>query len=152
MDDQCVFIRGFRANRIFSRIKVIDIESGRDVPQHSPSYRRRTRVLGNDKHGPGSSSSLDTIRPPGRSPYWRDGLHNSVANDSHVWGSSSSLDTIRPINYENPQLLPYPSSTALQSNGSVYSASFMTSPSYSSLIEVPGDVVEVCLSGHGCLL
>ena len=37
-----------------------------------------------------------------------------------------------PINHESPQLVPYPSSTALQSNGSIYNASFMTSPSDTS--------------------
>jgi len=139
--------------------KVIDIGSGKDVPQRSPyrprnnGVRNASSFLGNDEHG-GSSSSLDTIRPPERSPYWRDGLHNSASNDSHVWGSSSSLNTIRPINHENPQLLPYPSSTTLQSNGSVYNASFMTSPSYGSLVdsEVLNDIAGVCLSRHDCLL
>ena len=124
--DQCVFIRGFRAKRALFGIRVIGIGSGRDVPQRSRPMRVRRQpsaarnnglrnasessFLGNDDHG-GSSSSLDTIGPPERSPYWRDGLHNSASNDSHVWGSSSSLNTIRPINHENPQLLPYPSST-----------------------------------------
>lgn len=93
-------------------------------PQRSP-YRHPTQrndglrnescttinILSDDSLIWGSSSSLDTIRPPERPPYWRDGLHNSASNHSHVWGSSSSLNTIRPINHENPQLLPYPSST-----------------------------------------
>ena len=88
-----------------------------------------------------------------------DGLRNvSSTNDS----LSSSLDMIRPsVSHENPQRspyqpptlplqrnydlrnvssttivyhgnLPYPSSTTLQSNGSVYNASFMTSPSCDS--------------------
>jgi hypothetical protein len=48
-----------------------------------------------------------------------------------------------PINHENPQLLPYPSSTALQSNGDLCNASFMTSPSDNSFIEVPNDIAEV---------
>jgi hypothetical protein len=57
----------------------------------------------------------------------------SVLGDSHIGGSSSSLNTIGPsINHENPQLRPYPSSTALQSNGHLSNASFMTSPSYDS--------------------
>ena len=56
-------------------------------------------------------------------------------------GSSSSLNTIGPLSSdENPQLRSYPSSTALQSNGSLRNASFMTSPSYDSLIEVPNDI------------
>jgi ankyrin repeat protein len=85
----------------------------------------------------GSSSSLDTIE---RSPDWRDRLNNSSSFDSRIqgWGLSSNLDTIRPptsINHENPQLLPYPSSTTIQSNGDIYNMSFMTSPSETSLFE-----------------
>ena len=45
-----------------------------------------------------------------------------------------------PINREIPQLLPYPSSTTLQSNGDTYSVSFMTSPSVDSLMEIPNDI------------
>jgi hypothetical protein len=48
------------------------------------------------------------------------------------------LDTIGPpINRENSQLYPYPSSTALQSNGDLCNASFMTSPSDSSVAVTP---------------
>ena len=64
-----------------------------------------------------------------------------LGDGSHFGGSSSSLDTIVPINHENLQLLLYPSSTTLQSNGSIYNASFMTSPSYD--IEVLNDIAEV---------
>lgn len=57
-------------------------------------------------------------------------------DDPHIGGSSSSLDTIGPpINRENPHLRPYPSSTNLQSNGSLRNASFMTSPDYDSATE-----------------
>ena len=119
-EDQCVFIRGFRAERAPFGIRVIDIESGRDVPQ-----RRRTQR----NNGLRSTSS-------------------SLGNDSRG-GSSSSLDTIRPI---DPQLLQYPSSTTLQSNGSVYNESYMTSPSYDSLVEVPDDIAEVRFPGDDFLL
>ncbi|KAI0270904.1 hypothetical protein BGY98DRAFT_1100574 [Russula aff. rugulosa BPL654] len=108
MADQCVFIRGFRAkrSRLFG-IRVIEVGSSRN-------YGLRNAA---------SSSSL---------------------GDSHIGGSSSSLDTIRPpINRENSQLLPYPSSITLQSNGSIYNASFMTSPSFDSLIEVSNDIEEI---------
>ena len=57
-----------------------------------------------------------------------------------------------PINHKNPQPLPYPSSTALQSNGYLSNASFMTSPSYSSFTEVPNDIAEVYPPGHDHLL
>ena len=58
-----------------------------------------------------------------------------------------------PINHENLQLRQYPSSTALQSNGSVYNASFVTSPSYDdspvySPIEVPNVAFAFDLSYH----
>ena len=56
------------------------------------------------------------------------------------------------IDHENPQLRPYPSFTTLQSNGCVYNASFMTSPSYDSLIEVRSYIAEVCLPEHDCPL
>ena len=50
------------------------------------------------------------------------------------------------INHKNPQIRPYPSSTALQSNGSVRNASFMTSPSsHDSSVEVRNYIVKVCL-------
>ena len=52
------------------------------------------------------------------------------------------------IDHENPQLRPYPSSTALQSNGSVYNGSLMTSPSYDSVIEVRSYIAQVCLPEH----
>jgi hypothetical protein len=110
---------------------------------------------------------VDTITPPiknegpQRSPYRHpalqrnDGSGNAsittiLGDDSLIGGSSSSLDTIRrrpSINLENPQLLPYPSSTDLQSNGSIYNASFMTSPSDDSFFEVPDYIAEVCLPG-----
>ena len=114
-------------------------------------YRRNDSLRSTpSSEDPHSSSS--TIGPPinnENSPYRRGGLRDSLSFLSHVWGSNSSLDTIRPINRENPQLRPYPSSTALQSNGSVYNASFMTSSSYDdSLIEVMNDIAEVCLPGH----
>ena len=108
----------------------------------------------------GSSASLDAITPvgsstigppinhenPQRSPYQTLQINDSLRNTfDSLRGSSSSLDTIRPgdstsssetirppINHENPQLLPYSSSTTLQSNGSVFNASYMTSPSYDS--------------------
>jgi hypothetical protein len=91
---------------------------------------------------------VDTIRPsiknenenPQRSPYRHP---TRQRNDGCTTGSSSSLDTIEPpINRENPQLLPYPSSNALQSNGDLCNASFMTSPSESSLFEVPNDIAD----------
>jgi hypothetical protein len=70
--------------------------------------------------------------------------------DPHIGGSSSSLVTIGPpTNHEHPQLRPYPSSTALQSNGSVCNASFITSPSdYASPTEVRNDIAEVRLPEH----
>jgi len=102
----------------------------------SPSY---------DSSVGGSGSSSDVISPPinpenpQRSPYrhptvqTNNGLRNASFDDSLI-GSSSSLDTIgSPF---NPQLLPYPSATTLQSNTSLWNASFMTSPSYDSSIEV----------------
>ena len=97
---------------------------------------------------------MDTIRPPIKnenpqgSPRGQpepthqrnDGSCATFLDDDSFTGgssSSSSLDTIGPaINHENPHLLPYPSSTTLQSNGGVCHASFMTSPSYDSFIEV----------------
>ncbi|KAI0270898.1 hypothetical protein BGY98DRAFT_230991 [Russula aff. rugulosa BPL654] len=54
--------------------------------------------------------------------------------------------------HKNPQPLPYPSSTALQSNGYLSNASFMTSPSHSSFTEVPNDIAEVYPPGHDYLL
>ena len=98
------------------------------------------------------------------SPYQRptlqrsDGLRSAscttlLGDASLIGGSSSSLETIRsPINYDNPQLRPYPSSTTLQSNGGRCSLSFMTSPSDDSLIEDPNYIAEVCLPGHDCSL
>jgi hypothetical protein len=83
------------------------------------------------------------------------GFRNALSflGDTHSGGSSSSLNTIGPsINHENPQLFPYPSSTALQSNGDLCNASFMTSPSYDSFIEVLNDITEVYPSGHDHLL
>ena len=84
------------------------------------------------------------------------GLRNELfpLGDSDIGSSSSSLDTIVPINHENPQLLPYPSSISLPSNGSIYGASFMTSPTYDSLEEVlpVNDIAEVCLPRHECSL
>ena len=96
-----------------------------------PGSRRRNNTLPN-------TQSADSGRSPSK-------LRKILSFLSHIWGSSSSSDTIVPINRENPQLLPYPSSTALQSNGSVYNTSFMTSPSYGSLVEVLDDIAEVCL-------
>ena len=166
MEDQCVFIRGFRVKRVLFGIAVIAAEGCRDVkdPQRSP-FRRRTfqrndelrgtpSSLGANSHIGGSSSSLDSIWPPINDenpqllPY-RVSSTTLQSNESLYNASSSSLDTIRPpINRENPQLLPYPSSTTVQSNGSLYNASFMTTPSYDSLIEVPNDIVEVCIPGQ----
>jgi hypothetical protein len=122
MADQCVFIRGFQVKRVLFGIKIIYAGSGRDDKNSQRSlYRRRTAQRNN-------------------------GLHNAssiLGDNSHIGGSSSSLGTIRsPTNHE------YPSSTALQSNGSIYDASFMTSPSYDTLIQVPNDIAEVCLPGH----
>ena len=89
-------------------------------------------------------SSLDTLvsqNPPHVPLQNDDGLRNTsttiLGDDSYslIGSSSSSLDTIRPpIQQENPQLLPYPSSTTLQSNGSMYNASYMTSPSDDSFM------------------
>ena len=93
---------------------------------------RRNSMLHNTSWG--SSTSLDTIRPP-TNHRRRDGSRNSFSFLSHIWGSSSSLDTIRSINHGNPQLLPYPSSTTLHSNGDICNMSYMTSPSDTSLIE-----------------
>ena len=65
------------------------------------------------------------------------GVPDHINDDSLIGGSS--LDTIEPpIDHENPQLLPYPSSND----------SFVTSPSYGSFVEVPDQIVEVCLPGH----
>ena len=80
-----------------------------------------------------------------------DSLNNApstiiLGNDSEslIGGSSSSLDTIKPpVKHENPQLLPYPSSTTLQSNGSLCNLSFMTSASHNSSIEVTNYIAEV---------
>jgi hypothetical protein len=120
-------------------------------PPSPPSpYRTQNNGLRNTSSGDdsligGSSSSLDTIGPPENprrppSPYptqrnngwfYRNPLrmlrNASSGDDSLIGGSSSSfLDTIRPpINHE----YPYPSSTALQSNGDLCNASFTTSPS-----------------------
>ena len=141
-------------------------------PQRSPYQGPREIGLRNTT----SSSSLDTIGPL-LSPYRQstlqrnDGLRDaSYGDDLFIGGSSSSLDTIGPqrppyrhpttggpssnlrriglpINHENLQLLPYPSSTAIQSNGDLGNASFMTSPSenspWNSLIEVQNDADKV---------
>ena len=107
--------------------------------------RNASSFLGDHPHIGGSSSSLDTIGPPNdenlqRSPY----RYPTLQRNDSLRSSTSSLDTIRPhMDRENPPLHPYPSSTDLQSNGSLYNASFMTSPSYDSLIEVLNDVTEV---------
>ena len=94
-----------------------------------------------------------------RSPYRHPTLQRNVSNDglnnapsatflgddseSLVGVSSSSLDTIRPpAKHENRQLLPYSSSSTLQSNGSLCNASFMTSVSHNSSIEVPNYIAE----------
>jgi hypothetical protein len=118
--DQCVFIRGFRVKRALFQIRLIRIGSSRD-----------------DKN-------------PQRSPYRNNSVHNAssfLGDGSHIGGSSSNLDTIGPpINYENPQLRPYTSSTDIQSNGDLCNASFMTSPNDNSLIE-PNDIAEVCPLG-----
>jgi hypothetical protein len=115
----------------------------------------------------GSSSSLDAIGPPindenlQRSPNRHptrpqhsvfprdDGLRSAssfLGDDLHIGrfgGSSSSLDAIRlPTNDENPQFRPYSSFSDLQSNGSVCSVSFATSPSYESLIEVSNEIAK----------
>jgi hypothetical protein len=76
-----------------------------------------------------------------RRSIWSDAV---LRNRDAFLGSSSSLDTT----YINPQLLPHPSAITLQSNGSVYNASFMTTPSYDSLIEILNDIAEVCPPGH----
>ena len=103
---------------------------------------------------------MDTIRPPinNENPQPSPDRHlilqrNNgpsrifLSDDSHIGGSSSSLVTIRhPTNHE------YPSSTTLQSNGSVYNASFMTSPSYDSSIEALSYFAEVCLPGYSFAL
>jgi hypothetical protein len=109
----------------------------------------RPRAHTEDANGPalsqwrGRSSSphpfsSDHVSEPGsRSMLLQsdNGFRNALSflGDSHIGGSSSSLNTIGPsINHENPQLRPYSSSTALQSNGHLSNASFMTSPSYDS--------------------
>jgi len=99
----------------------------------------------------GSSSSLDTVvspnhkeqliqrlpaPPPPRAP--EDQRNYGLRNTSSILhddsGSSFSSSSLKPIG-ENPQLHPYPSSTALQSNGGLLSnASFTTSPSNDSSI------------------
>jgi hypothetical protein len=124
-ENQCVFIRGFRARRALFGVRVIQIGSGTADGNPRRTHERNFGL----RFGPRTESS-------------------SLGDDSHIGGSSSSLDTIVPINHENPQLCPYPSSITLQSNGSIYNASFMTSPTYDSLIEVLNEVVEVCLLRH----
>ena len=101
-----------------------------ESPQHSP-YRHPT-LQRNDGSGNGSRTTI-------------------LGDDLFIGGSSSSLDTIRPpsINNENPRLFPYPSSTALQSNGSIYNASFITTPSYDTLFELWSNNAEVCHPEHG---
>ena len=91
---------------------------------------------------------------PQRSPYQHLTLQRSdslpiasctslFGDGSLIGGSSSSLETIgAPINHEDPQLLPYPSSTDVQSNGDICNASFMTSLSEGSLFEVPTDIED----------
>jgi hypothetical protein len=76
--------------------------------------------------------------------------HGLLGDVSLIGGSNSNLNTIEPpINYKNPQLLPYPSSTTLHSNGSLCNASFLTgTPSYDSLKEIRDYIAEVCLPGY----
>ena len=95
-------------------------------------YLNRRSYFGSEDEESATAEEGDTV---GNSPSWRDGLRNSLYILEDGSSSSSSLDTIGPINHENPQLRPYPSSTTLQSNGSVYNASFVTSPSHDSLID-----------------
>ena len=126
--------------------------------QRSDGLRSASSFLGDDLHIGSSSSSLDTIGPAPpisheRSPYRRptlqrnNGLHNAPSFlDDRLDGTGP------PINHKNPQPLPYPSSTALQSNGYLSNASFMTSPSHSSFTEVPNDIAEVYPPGHDYLL
>jgi hypothetical protein len=86
---------------------------------------------------------VDTIRPsiknenenPQRSPY----RHPTLQRNDGLRNTSTIGP---PINRENPQLRPYSSSTTLQSNGDICNASFMTSPSETSLIEVPNDIAD----------
>ena len=95
----------------------------------------------------------DTIRPPIKNEYPRRSPYRHPIIQKNDRGSSSSLDTIRPhITHENPQLFPYSSSTTLLSNGSIYNASFMTSPSDDSFFEVRNYIAEVCLPGYDRLL
>ena len=88
-----------------------------------------------------SSSSLGTVvfpnhkerlpapSPPPPEDQRNYGLRNMSSILHHDSGSSFSSSSLKPIG-ENPQLHPYPSSTALQSNGGLLSnASFTTSPS-----------------------
>ena len=101
--------------------------------------RKASSSLGDNSHiGSSSSSTLDMTGPsindenPQRSLY----RHHTLQRNGSLRSSTSSLDTIRPhIDCENRRLRPYSSSTDLQSNGSLYNASFMTSPSCDSLIE-----------------
>ena len=103
------------------------------------------------------------IRPPVKNEnsqrfpdrHKNDGLRNTsrTTDDPLIVGSGrsgrsdfSDLDMIgHHINHENPQLLPYPSSSTLHSNGGLCNTSFMTSPSNSSFTEVPNCIAEVCL-------
>ena len=114
--------------------KLLRIGRGREdddeVPQRSPYRLRRNSNLRNASYGDdllNGSSSLDTIglqRPP--SPCFtlqrNDGLRStSDDDDTLIGGSSSALHMIFSG-------VPYPSSTALQSNGDLSNALFMTSP------------------------
>ena len=162
MADQCVFIRGFGAKRALFGIRVFSIGSDKGTNRAATNLglffglRNEASPLGNASHIGGSSSSLDTIVPTNheslRTRNRNFGLRNELSplGDSHIGRSSSSLDTIVSINHENPQLLPYPSSITLPSNGSIYSTSFMTSPSDDSLEVVLNHIAEVCLPRHEC--
>ena len=115
--------------------------------------RNASSSLGDDPHiGSSSSSTLDTTGPLINSDNPQHSLyrHPTLQRNDSLRSSTSTLDMIGPpIGSENPRLLAYPSWTDLQSNGSLYNASFMTSPSCdSSFIEVLNDVTEVYPPEH----
>ena len=135
----------------------IDTIGPQRSPDRHPTLQRNNGVhnasFDDDSFIGNSSSSLDTIGPqvpPYRLPTIQGNnvLHNASYGDTLTGGPSSNLRRIGlPINYENLQLLPYPSSTAIQSNGDLGNASFTTSPSYNSLIEVQSDADTVTADG-----
>ena len=128
----------FKSEAVIREVeRLINVHRFKPSERFMEIARRSDRLLSSLSLG--SSSSLDTIGPAVNHDR-RDGLRDSFSSQGSE--SRSSLDTFvtapTSINHENPlaQLHPYPSSTVVHDNGSVYDGSLMTSPSLDSLATI----------------